>query len=57
VILPDLGAYSLVKAHMFNGINLPSIYSIDEDGSPVLRRRFTYRDFLSRFGDSHDATA
>jgi carboxynorspermidine decarboxylase len=57
VILPDLGAYSLVKAHMFNGINLPSIYSIDEDGSPILRRRFTYRDFLTRFGDSHDAIA
>ena len=55
IVLPDLGAYSFVKAHMFNGINLPSLYSVGEDGLPVLRRRFQYQDFLSHFGDSHDA--
>ncbi len=55
VVLPDLGAYSFVKSHMFNGINLPSVYTVGEDGTPILRRRFTYQDFLSRFGDSHDA--
>jgi carboxynorspermidine decarboxylase len=55
VVLPGLGAYSFVKAHMFNGINLPALYSVGEDGTPALRRRFDYQDFLSRFGDAHDA--
>lgn len=55
VVLPDLGAYAFVKAHMFNGINLPTVYSVGEDGRPILRRRFTYDDFYSRFGISHDA--
>ncbi len=55
VVLPDLGAYSFVKAHMFNGINLPTVYSVGDDGTPALRRRFHYEDFLSRFGASHDA--
>ena len=52
VVLPDLGAYSFVKAHMFNGINLPAVYTVGEGATPVLRRRFHYQDFLSRFGAS-----
>ena len=32
---------------MFNGINLPSIYSVTEGGELSLRRRFTYEDYLS----------
>lgn len=55
VVLPNLGAYALVKAHMFNGINLPTIYSVRPDGQLVLRRRFDYRDFLSRAGAPDDA--
>jgi carboxynorspermidine decarboxylase len=55
VVLPELGAYSLVKAHMFNGINLPALYSVGKDGVLTLRRRFDYQDFLSRFGVSRDA--
>jgi carboxynorspermidine decarboxylase len=55
VVLTNLGAYAQVKAHMFNGINLPTIYSIDADGALLLRRRFTYHDFVSRTGASHDA--
>ena len=43
-------AYSLVKAHMFNGINLPDIYSLTESGGLVLVKRFTYEDFASRCG-------
>ena len=31
-MLTNVGAYSIVKAHMFNGINLPSIYSVDAGG-------------------------
>jgi carboxynorspermidine decarboxylase len=55
VVLNNVGAYTIVKAHMFNGINLPTIYSITAEGELVLRRRYTYQDFLSRCGASLDA--
>ena len=52
VTFANVGAYSLVKAHTFNGINLPSIYMVTEAGDLELVRRFTYDDFLSRCGES-----
>jgi carboxynorspermidine decarboxylase len=55
VVLTNVGAYAMVKAHMFNGINLPAIYSVTPAGELVLRRRFTFEDFLSRFGACRDA--
>jgi len=55
VVLTNLGAYAMVKAHMFNGINLPAIYSVTTTGELVLRRRFTYDDFVSRLGVCRDA--
>jgi carboxynorspermidine decarboxylase len=55
VVLTNVGAYAMVKAHMFNGINLPAIYSVTPAGELVLRRRFTYEDFVSRFGACRDA--
>jgi carboxynorspermidine decarboxylase len=53
--LTNAGAYAMVKAHMFNGINLPTIYSVTPAGELVLHRRFTYEDFVSRFGVCRDA--
>jgi carboxynorspermidine decarboxylase len=50
VVFNNAGAYSLVKAHMFNGINLPSIYARTPSGAVVLKRRFSYEDFASRCG-------
>jgi carboxynorspermidine decarboxylase len=50
VVFANQGAYTFVKAHMFNGINLPSIYARTPDAQFVLKRRFTYSDFTSRFG-------
>ena len=47
------GAYSIVKANMFNGINLPSIYVLTESGELVLRKEFSYEDFASRCGVEH----
>jgi carboxynorspermidine decarboxylase len=44
----DCGAYALVKAHMFNGVNLPVIYTKSE-GKLSLIKEFNYRDFLGRF--------
>jgi carboxynorspermidine decarboxylase len=51
VVFPEAGAYTLVKSHMFNGINLPSIYAWTESGDLVLKKRFTYDDFRVRCGD------
>jgi carboxynorspermidine decarboxylase len=50
VVFPDVGAYTTVKAHLFNGINLPSVYTLGADGRLELRRRYTYQDFVSRCG-------
>jgi carboxynorspermidine decarboxylase len=46
----NVGAYTLVKANMFNGINLPSIYTLDEHGEFALIREFTFDDFAARCG-------
>ena len=50
IIFQNVGAYTLVKAHMFNGINLPSIYALTESGSLILKKEFTYQDFANRNG-------
>lgn len=50
VVFANVGAYTLVKAHMFNGTNLPTIYSLTQEGSLVMKKRFTYEDFASRCG-------
>ncbi len=50
IIFPDMGAYTLVKAHMFNGINLPSIYFLDKTKNLKEIKHYEYRDFLSRVG-------
>jgi carboxynorspermidine decarboxylase len=55
VVLTNLGAYALVKAHMFNGVNLPTIYSVTSEGRLIERRRFTYHDFVSRTGAQSNA--
>ena len=46
----NIGAYSLVKAHMFNGINLPKIYLQHEDGQIELIKEYYYEEFLNRYG-------
>jgi len=43
----------LAKAHMFNGINLPTVYARTPTGEFVLKRRFAYEDFASRCGMAH----
>ncbi len=56
VVFADMGAYTTVKAHMFNGINLPTTYWVAENGDTALRRRFTYDDFVSRLGEEAHAS-
>lgn len=44
----DMAIYSMVKNNTFNGIALPSIYAMDEDGECRLIKEFTYEDFKGR---------
>jgi carboxynorspermidine decarboxylase len=50
ITFENIGAYSLVKAHTFNGINLPTIYAFDETGRVELIKEFFFEDFASRCG-------
>jgi carboxynorspermidine decarboxylase len=47
VVFPAMGAYSLVKAHMFNGQPLPNIYLEMGDGSVMMRRASSFADFAN----------
>lgn len=53
----DMGAYTLVKANMFNGIPLPNIYMLKSDGELLLIRQFDYGDYLSFQGDARHERA
>jgi carboxynorspermidine decarboxylase len=50
ITFTNVGAYTLVKAHTFNGISLPSIYILDENDELALIRKFTFDDFAGRCG-------
>jgi len=46
----DMGSYTLVKAHMFNGVNLPTIYAYTLGGKLELKKQFGYEDYKSKWG-------
>ena len=48
VIFANVGAYMMVKANMFNGINLPSVYSVDNENRVILHKRYDYKDYRNR---------
>jgi carboxynorspermidine decarboxylase len=50
VVFPNAGAYSLVKAHFFNGVNLPSVYALTDEGKFKLNKQFTFEDFARQCG-------
>ncbi len=50
IVFKDMCAYTMVKAHMFNGVNLPTIYIYTQNGKLKLVKQFGYEDFLSRCG-------
>ena len=50
IVFANAGAYTLVKAHTFNGINLPTIYTHKANGDLVKQTQFTYEDFARRNG-------
>jgi carboxynorspermidine decarboxylase len=49
------GAYTIVKSHMFNGINLPAVYFKTLAGQLELQNTSDYTDFRKRCGaESHE---
>jgi len=50
VAFGGLGAYSLIKAHRFNGHNLPDVYLRDGHGGLRLCKRFDYQDYHRHWG-------
>jgi carboxynorspermidine decarboxylase len=41
----EVGAYTMVKSHMFNGFGLPTVYLRNIDQQMTLLRRYDYTDF------------
>ena len=56
LVLQDMGSYTLVKAHWFNGVPLPNIYLIGSSGVPKLQQTFSYNNFKQLQGGDRDAT-
>ena len=50
LVFENSGAYTLVKASMFNGVNLPAIYILNRDKSLSLIKHFGFQDYLSLCG-------
>jgi carboxynorspermidine decarboxylase len=48
VIIENIGAYMLVKANMFNGVNLPSVYLLGQDRELRLLKHFDYSHYRDR---------
>ncbi len=49
VIIEEAGAYTLAKAHRFNGINLPEVGVLGADGQYRVRKTYDYLDFTSHW--------
>lgn len=48
IVFTNMGAYTMVKWHCFNGINLPNIYARIISGEIVPRRSFNYGEYADR---------
>ncbi len=48
IVFRNVGAYMFVKASMFNGMNLPSVYLFGKDTGMSLVRQHGYEDYASR---------
>ena len=49
IIFENIGSYSIVKANMFNGINLPDFYQYDKINGLNLIKKFNYEDFIEKY--------
>lgn len=48
LIFCDMAHYTMVKNHMFNGVNLPSIASFNEEEGMKVIRQFRFEDYSNR---------
>ena len=53
----NMGAYTLSKAHRFNGVGLPTIYVRRADGTMELIKEDTFEEFARAAGVATNATA
>ncbi|MEE9574787.1 MAG: carboxynorspermidine decarboxylase [Gammaproteobacteria bacterium] len=49
VIFKNVGAYMLVKANLFNGINLPTVNILKSDEALVMQKKYSYSDFREKY--------
>ena len=49
VVFPGSGAYTLAKAHRFNGVNLPQIWALGYDGTLRLRKKYTFEQYKDQW--------
>lgn len=49
VVFNNAGAYTMSKAHTFNGVNLPAVYRLDPSGEITLKKSFTYKDYAEKW--------
>jgi len=50
VVMYGVGSYNLVKAHTFNGLPLPSIYTLGAGGEVTLVKAFTLKEQSQKWG-------
>lgn len=50
LIFGNMAIYSMCKNNTFNGMPLPSIYKLDNEGQVSIMKKFDYRDFEYRLG-------
>ena len=50
VVMHGVGSYNLVKSHTFNGLPLPSIYSLHASGEVSLVKEFTLKEQSRKWG-------
>lgn len=48
IVFTDMAHYTMVKNHMFNGVNLPSICLYNEEEGVKVVRQFGYEDYRNR---------
>jgi carboxynorspermidine decarboxylase len=51
LVFSSVGAYSMVKASLFNGHNLPKIFRMTKDGVVQMLKGYDYAAFRSRWSD------
>jgi len=52
IVFTDMAVYTMVKNNTFNGIPLPSIMRVDQEGKITTLRSFSYDDFKDRLGST-----